>query len=59
MDCLLKQAADPEVVMAYWLNHYASMPNAHFVLAHLMKINPECVEKVLNQMPVRKKRSYN
>lgn len=34
---LIEQYAYAQVV-TYWLYHFAAMPNAHFMLAHLMKI---------------------
>ncbi|MCL9683217.1 hypothetical protein [Legionella maioricensis] len=36
IESLLKKYPYPQVII-YWLNHYSSMPNAHFTLAHLMK----------------------
>lgn len=42
-------------VIAYWMNHFASMPNAHYILAHFMDIATPNVIDVLGKMePTRK-----
>ncbi|KGP62802.1 type IV secretion protein Dot [Legionella norrlandica] len=42
-------------MIAYWLNHYASKPNAHFILAHLMKLVDVHVVEELGKMDASKK----
>lgn len=36
-EALIKKYPQHELIV-YWMNHFSSMPNAHYVLAHLMKI---------------------
>jgi hypothetical protein len=54
VDSLLKQYSKPEVV-TYWLHHYSSMPNAHYFLAHLMKLAEATVATEINKMVSVKK----
>lgn len=42
-------------MIAYWLNHYSSMPNSHFILAHLMKLVDVHVVDELSKMDAVKK----
>ncbi|KTD63059.1 Dot/Icm T4SS effector [Legionella santicrucis] len=36
-EALIGRHAKHELIV-YWMNHFATMPNAHYVLAHLMKL---------------------
>ncbi|CEG58136.1 hypothetical protein [Legionella fallonii] len=54
IDALLKKHPHPEVII-YWMNHYSSLPNAHFPLAHLMKVADTHIESALNKMDENKK----
>lgn len=49
VDNLLKQYPYPQVII-YWLNHYSSMPNAHFTLAHLIKAADTHISTELTKM---------
>ncbi|MCW8470956.1 hypothetical protein OQJ19_09900 [Fluoribacter gormanii] len=42
-------------VLTYWLNHFSSMPNAHYVLAHLMNIAAPNVIDELSKMESNQK----
>ena len=54
IDALLKKYPHPEVIF-YWINHYAIMPNAHYILAHLMKLADSHLITQLNKMESAKK----
>lgn len=54
IESLLGQYPQPEVI-SYWLNHYSTMPNAHFTLAHLIKLVDAHVVLVLSKMAGIKK----
>ena len=47
---LLLKKYTPSTVITYWMNHYSSMPNAHYTLAHLMKIADTHITSALNNM---------
>ncbi|WP_454783041.1 hypothetical protein [Legionella sp. WA2022007384] len=42
-------------VLTYWLSHFSSMPNAHYVLAHLMHIAGPNVIDELSKMELNQK----
>lgn len=46
---LFKKYPHPTVI-AYWMSHYSSMPNAYCALAHFMKIAEPHVSNALNNM---------
>lgn len=42
-------------VLTYWINHFASMPNAHYILAHLMNIaGPNVIDELGKMEPNQK-----
>ncbi|CAM2858791.1 Dot/Icm secretion system substrate [Legionella steigerwaltii] len=42
-------------VLTYWINHFASMPNAHYILAHFMSIaGPNVIEELGKMEPNQK-----
>ncbi|MCW8409524.1 hypothetical protein OQJ13_11145 [Legionella sp. PATHC035] len=42
-------------VLTYWINHFALMPNAHYVLAHFMNIaGPNVIEELGKMEPSQK-----
>lgn len=49
VDALLKRYPYPDII-SYWMNHYASMPNAHYLLAHLMRLADTHIEIQLGKM---------
>ncbi|HFS6879962.1 TPA: lpg0365 family Dot/Icm T4SS effector [Legionella pneumophila] len=51
---ILLKYPKPDMI-AYWLNHYSSRPNAHFILAHLMNLVDVHVVDELNKMDSTKK----
>lgn len=54
VDALIKQYPQPAVLI-YWLNHFVTMPNAHFMLAHLMKLADSHIITELNKMDSAKR----
>ncbi|BCA94041.1 hypothetical protein TUM19329_04020 [Legionella antarctica] len=46
---LIKKYPYPQVIL-YWLNHYSSMPNASFTLAHLLKVADTHISTQLTKM---------
>ncbi|HBC0467640.1 TPA: type IV secretion protein Dot [Legionella pneumophila] len=53
---ILLKYPKPDMI-AYWLHHYSSRPNAHFILAHLMNLVDVHVVDELNKMDPTKKES--
>ncbi|HAT8172022.1 TPA: type IV secretion protein Dot, partial [Legionella pneumophila] len=53
---ILLKYPKPDMI-AYWLHHYSSRPNAHFILAHLMNLVDVHVVDELNKMDATKKES--
>jgi hypothetical protein len=51
---LLDRLPQPEAI-CYWLNHYATMPNAYYILAHLIKCDQTAVYTELNKLKDTKK----
>ncbi|KTD55322.1 hypothetical protein [Legionella quateirensis] len=51
---LLGQYPDPGVIQ-YWMNHYALMPNAYYILAHLGRLVDSHVLTEIHKMDYQKK----
>ena len=54
VNALFKQFPEPKLI-SYWLNHYAIMPNAYFLLAYFYKLADQHVKSTLAKMSVAKK----
>ena len=54
IEALLKKSPVP-VVINYWLRHFACMPNAHFILAHLLNLDESDVINELKKIESSKK----
>lgn len=51
---LLLKKVLPAASIEHWLYHYANMPNAYYLLAHLMKIYQTHVYRAIRQFSARK-----
>ena len=51
---LLGQYPEPGVIQ-YWMNHYALMPNAYYILAHLSRLADSHVLTEIHKMDLQKK----